>query len=449
MISTTSETLFRLSNLNEKQIHLSFQLSSHKKIDFGSEDTSVFTQEVYVNDKMRVYKGLKLQIDKTKAQNTISDSSMNSIKELMDYVKSELMKSLNAGTDIASREAIAVNIEGVKDNIFMMANEEVEGEYIFAGSDSTVLPFVKDADGKVTYMGDAHTRRVAVEYNEYRNKGITGFDMAMYSSDTAYNGDKLTFSADERVVDQDNNEWKKPPVVSSGNVITFDSSQPILDESGKSWTLNAGIPQLEDGLGGTIPATQVSGSTYNVTVPTSPATPISLGIGQLIKHDIEGKITNEFKNIVQTKEATASTPAVFEFQNPISTPGNVFDAKHNIFDDLDNIIHALRNQKPDGNPTSGPGETRDLLSAELDHMLKSFDGMNVAHAKLGGKNKVFEIAASNISAKLNHYKIMQVNVSAADLTQAAIEAKSLEMTYTALYSTINKMSSLSLVNFIK
>jgi flagellar hook-associated protein 3 FlgL len=35
-----------------------------------------------------------------------------------------------------------------------------------------------------------------------------------------------------------------------------------------------------------------------------------------------------------------------------------------------------------------------------------------------------------------------------DLTKVAMQAKALELTYTALYSTINKTNQLSLVNFL-
>jgi len=35
------------------------------------------------------------------------------------------------------------------------------------------------------------------------------------------------------------------------------------------------------------------------------------------------------------------------------------------------------------------------------------------------------------------------------MSKLAMESKALEMTYTALYSTVAKMNSLSLINFIK
>lgn len=58
----------------------------------------------------------------------------------------------------------------------MLSNEEVEGEFLFSGSNSTVKPFTEDSDGKITYNGDGFLRKVAVEDGYYRERGITGLE---------------------------------------------------------------------------------------------------------------------------------------------------------------------------------------------------------------------------------------------------------------------------------
>jgi flagellar hook-associated protein 3 FlgL len=84
----------------------------------------------------------------------------------------------------------------------------------------------------------------------------------------------------------------------------------------------------------------------------------------------------------------------------------------------------------------------------LDKIEKAYDRVNVSHAELGGRNNIFEVSLEKISSKLTHYNILSKELGAADLSKVAMEAKALELTYTALYSTINKMNQLSLVNFI-
>ena len=65
-----------------------------------------------------------------------------------------------------------------------------------------------------------------------------------------------------------------------------------------------------------------------------------------------------------------------------------------------------------------------------------------------GRNKTFEISLERVESKLTQYNILSQEIGAANLTEVAVKAKALELTYTALYSTINKTNQLSLVNFI-
>jgi len=395
MINTTNEMTFRLNNLHEAQRRISYQASTGNLLENGSDDAKVFARDVYIKDKINVFEGLQSQVQKTSAQNSVSDSTMKEIKNTVTYIKAELIKSLNATSDDTSREAIATNLEGTKNNLFALANEEVEGEYVFAGSDSTIRPFSMDASGVVTYNGDGHLRRVAVEEGEYRDRGISGFDAMMYTTDRAFNGEQLTFSGDptdpyrERIIDQDGNEWK-------------------------------------------------------LSITNSP----SAGDGILTKYDDEGNATTDTLAVTQTAAATATTPAQYQTA-ALSTAGQVLEARHNIFDTIDRTINALRNRESDGTPAADADAARDLLSAELENITTAFDGVNVAHAKLGGRNQVFEVSLERLGAKVSQFKILEQEVASADLAEVAIQSKALELTYQALYSTVNRMNQLSLVNFVR
>ena len=99
----------------------------------------------------------------------MSDSSLKEIKTLLAFVKSELMKANTDTTGDANLKSIAVVLSGTRENLFTLANTQVEGEYVFAGSDSSVKPFVKDTNGNISYVGDNKLRRVAVEEGSYRD----------------------------------------------------------------------------------------------------------------------------------------------------------------------------------------------------------------------------------------------------------------------------------------
>lgn len=77
------------------------------------------------------------------------------------------------------------------------------------------------------------------------------------------------------------------------------------------------------------------------------------------------------------------------------------------------------------------------------------DAINNAHADLGGKNKFLPSYFRKIKPENpTQYNVLSQEIGGADLTKVAMEAKALELTYTALYSTISKTNQLSLVNFL-
>lgn len=122
-------------------------------------------------------------------------------------------------------------------------------------------------------------------------------------------------------------------------------------------------------------------------------------------------------------------------------------SKHSIFDDLDEIINALKQQDSSGNAIT-EDEASTLLSDALEKINTAYDTMNITHAKLGTRTASIENYKSIVQTKLTNFNILQENYSAADLTALAIESQSLESTYTALYSTINRVNNLSLVKYL-
>jgi flagellar hook-associated protein 3 FlgL len=385
MINQTDQMLYRLSNLDALQQKNSYQMSTGKKIEHGSDDSVLYSREVFVDDKIRTYEGLKTQIERTTIQNNTADSSMSEIKNILEYVTAELIKANTSTTTEDGLKAIGVNLSGMKQNLYDLANTQAEGEYVFSGSDSSVKPFEKDENGNVNYVGNNKLRRVAVEEGSYRDRGVVGLDIMMYPSSTAYKDETLDFKANDRIIDQDGNEWKFINDITTG---TIDQSK-------------------------------------------------------IYKFDLDGKITTD--NIPVSSDGL--TPTTYSFKAP-STDGTRFEAKTNIFNVIDDVINSLKKIDNSGNPISLT-DSRTGISNTLGKIQKASDAVNITHAELGGRNKVFEVSLEKLSSKLTQYNVLSQNLGAADLSKVAMEAKSLELTYTALYSTISKTNQLSLVNFLK
>lgn len=142
--------------------------------------------------------------------------------------------------------------------------------------------------------------------------------------------------------------------------------------------------------------------------------------------------------------ASSGTPTTYTLTNNQDV---TLDVKQSYFDDLDEIINALAGLDTSGN-TITEAEADVVLSDSLEKMDMSYDSINYSHSILGGRNSSFDSYSTSMSAKLTNYNIFYSEFASADLTTAALEAQSLESTYSALYSTISKVNSLSLVNYL-
>lgn len=379
MINITDSMIYRLGNLNTESSRISYQMSSGRKLDRGSDDSVTFSRQIYVSDKQRLYTGLETQIEKTTAHNNVADTTMGQIKDALDSLKTEALKALNAGMDASDKKAVAVNVSGIRERIYDLVNTSVDGEYLFSGSDTTIRPFVKSStfatDGKISFAGDGTLRKIAVDIGIYRDRGITGFDAVMYDTDKASNSDTLTFEVGERVV----------------------------DESGSEWEVVGGLLKQKNVDGA------YTGKTLDITLSGTTYTSVAVS---------------------QTKLNGGAAGSGY-------SSGMVLSAKHNFFDDMQTMMDALNTND------------NSKLSGALESISKAYDQANIGHAVLGGRNKIFDVSLENVQSKLTHFNILFQEVAGADLSKVAMESKALEMTYTALYSTISKMNDLSLVNFVR
>lgn len=133
----------RLQDANTK-------IASGLKIKYGYEDSSIFNQNLKMEYDIH---GLNQSIDIANDANTHTlntDKSLSEISKTLDDFKTKLIHAANDIHSPTSREAIANDLQGIRNHILSIANTSVGGEYIFAGSRVNIKPFNDDG----TYNGN-------------------------------------------------------------------------------------------------------------------------------------------------------------------------------------------------------------------------------------------------------------------------------------------------------
>jgi len=507
MIDTSSSMLYHISNLDDESYRIAYQMASGKSMENGSEDAMLHKDLISLEDNLRVTEGLKEQIEKTIAFNDISDTNVGEIKLSLDDIKADLMKALNSGTDRTDKTAIASNIEGMRETLLDRINTQVNGEYVFAGSDATKITMVEDEDykinGQLEFEGDGFLREVAVESGSYRERGVTAYDVAFYDSDTAQAGESLTFSEGERVIDSNGNEWKFND--NSSKLQKYDYNGILIDplveidvELAQSKVTTFSITEAEDGDGGylkgdygitiinengdeyvidTVTATGIAADTstsvltdlrdsINAYVGVDfPALTASISTdGNLVVTSNDGSTTfgaeiyDRDSNYVMTASNSVESATTQGTQNtyiadiPEEYEGTQFLAKHNYFDDLNIAINALNGYATSLDGTRGQevsdNAVNDILQSMLTNTTTQYDATNKGHGILGGRNAVFESNYTSLETQETHYNLLIEEWGSADVAQLAIESAALDLTYQSLYSTISKMNDMSLVKYL-
>jgi flagellar hook-associated protein 3 FlgL len=435
MIDLTNQMSYRIGSLDVQNQKISYQMSTGKKLENGSDDAVLYGKVVNIETNLRTYEGLKTQIEKTTAQNTVADGAVDEVKKVLDTIKVDLLKSLNSGMTRPDRVAVAKNVEGMRENLLSLMNTQVDDEFIFSGSNTTVPTYEKDADfkinGQVDFKGNSHLRNIAVEPNVYRERGITATDVMMYNTDTTAVDETISFTQRETVVDEYGNTWKLADI----DIDNADGDDDITTGTDGvklfKYKEDGSLSKYADSAGVLHP------EYLDVTATAVPG-------GQTI-------YTSE-----TLSDANAANPKHISDK---TASGLLLEAKHNVFDDLNIMINALygySTKQTDDPTTNGQKDAviddesvRQILSNTLELMSNQFDATNIAHAELGGRNRIFESSLERVNSKVTHYNILMQETNGADMAKLAMESKSLELTYNALYSTVSKMNQLSLVNFLK
>ena len=134
-----------------------------------------------------------------------------------------------------------------------------------------------------------------------------------------------------------------------------------------------------------------------------------------------------------------TTPATYSLTN---TQSDTLEVKHSLFDDLDEMITTLRD-------TSLSEDEQDaILSESLEKITSAYSAMNIAHSIVGSRTNLIENYGDVIQSKITNLTALEQEYAGADLTQLALKSQALENTYTSLYYTINKVNSLSLMNYL-
>ena len=164
-----------LSTLNESSNRALRELSSGKKLDSIRDSPYGSARLVSIRD-------LESKIDQYTSNagdgSYFLRAAESALNEAHNLITTIYTRGSQAGTETISAEERAVlaqEVRALRDQIMSLANSQVRGRYIFAGSLVTDPPFTIAGD-TVTYQGNDDVNRVAVDDGTEVAQGVSGSD---------------------------------------------------------------------------------------------------------------------------------------------------------------------------------------------------------------------------------------------------------------------------------
>ena len=167
--NSIQNTMSGASALNK----LDMQLSSGMKIQDSYEDASIYIDNTRLEYELETLKQIKEATSSAKEMTSNSMKALQDMVKLLENFKVKVTQAASDSNSQTSREAIAKELEKIKEQIVQLANTSINGQYLFAGAQLNHKPF----DSKGNYFGDKNNVNVVTGAGTESPYNIPGFDL--------------------------------------------------------------------------------------------------------------------------------------------------------------------------------------------------------------------------------------------------------------------------------
>ena len=165
---------------NMKALHkLNTQISSGLKIKNSFEDSSVYNDGMRLDYEVATLEQVQTATSKAQHFSKNTDKALGEFKQQLENFKTKLVQGANEIHSQTSREAIANDLQGIKNHLVNIANTSINGQFLFAGSAINTKPINGDTN---EYFGNAQAMKavggaqVNLTYNQNGQELFLGKD---------------------------------------------------------------------------------------------------------------------------------------------------------------------------------------------------------------------------------------------------------------------------------
>ncbi|MEM0951571.1 MAG: flagellar hook-associated protein FlgL [Cyanobacteria bacterium P01_H01_bin.74] len=152
----SNRSVFHLQNNLSRTNDLQEKLASGQNILKPSDDPVGLTRVLLLSNSIRTDEQYKKNIDAAISETQISDSAITTMVDVVHRVQELATQAANFTNNQDGRDAIALEVDELINQLVQLGNTDIAGKYVFAGFQTDTPPFTRTGDN-ITYAGSPPT----------------------------------------------------------------------------------------------------------------------------------------------------------------------------------------------------------------------------------------------------------------------------------------------------
>ncbi len=169
-ISTYVNSTYRLGNLTSKLQSANEVVSTQKRINELSDDPLGLSQALTLKNSIGNLEQIEQNVIMGKSWLEGSESALDSVNNLILEAKTDILRLANDSTTEDERNDAVERVNSIIEQVVSLGNTQVNGSYIFSGTDTNIIPFEFDTGEpqQVLYRGND----IPFEIRTDKNSGV-------------------------------------------------------------------------------------------------------------------------------------------------------------------------------------------------------------------------------------------------------------------------------------
>ncbi|WP_041076814.1 flagellar hook-associated protein FlgL [Thermotoga caldifontis] len=172
---TSDRVLYNIQRTIGEIAKLHDQISSGTKVRYPSDDAVLATRSSNLDSRLRELQQYERNVNYVQSVVKGYDTAIQQVSELYQRLRELLVQAANGTLTADQRNAIAREVEQIKQQLIQIANTQVGSDYIFAGLAGSEPPVSED--GKITVKPEALKGRTTVVLGYPLEYGISVKDL--------------------------------------------------------------------------------------------------------------------------------------------------------------------------------------------------------------------------------------------------------------------------------